>query len=112
MNVFQALPAFILGVVLSLLTIQSGSTLPSMLLHLLYNGALIGVALLPRLGYSSDDVPFQEIFNPVVTVLFSLSAVVLLARMGLRLAAKEAGPTPADLPHQVPLTTPGQPAVS
>ncbi|HLN28080.1 MAG TPA: ABC transporter permease subunit/CPBP intramembrane protease [Gemmataceae bacterium] len=112
MNVFQALPAFILGVVLSLLTIQSGSTLPAMLLHLLYNGALIGVALLPRLGYSGDDVPFQEIFNPVVTVLFSLSAVVLLARLGLRLSTKEAGPTPPDLPHQVPLATPGQPAVS
>jgi sodium transport system permease protein len=41
MNVFLFVPAFILGVVLGLLTVRSRSLLPAVLFHLLYNSVLI-----------------------------------------------------------------------
>jgi sodium transport system permease protein len=45
LNVFQLLPAFLLGVALALLAWRSGSTLPGMGLHLVHNGLLLVVAL-------------------------------------------------------------------
>lgn len=42
MNVFQFLPAFVLGVVLGLLTVRSKSLLPAMLFHFLHNSVLLG----------------------------------------------------------------------
>jgi sodium transport system permease protein len=92
MNVFQALPAFVLGVVLGVLTVQSASIVPSVILHLLYNGALIGVALLPRLGYTGENVPFQAVFHPGVTSIFTLLALMLLATLSHRLSKR---PLPA-----------------
>lgn len=41
LNVFQFLPALVLGTVLGLLTVKSGSILPAMLYHLLHNGVQI-----------------------------------------------------------------------
>ena len=78
MNVFQVLPAFLLGIVLALLTVWSGSILPGMLFHCLYNGMLIGVALLPRLGYTDERVFLQGIFNPSLTAAFTLLALAFL----------------------------------
>src|SRR5262249_115623 len=46
MNVFQLLPTFLLGAVLGLLTLRSGSLWPAMLFHLLHNGLLVGITYL------------------------------------------------------------------
>jgi sodium transport system permease protein len=45
LNVFQVLPAFLLGVALALLAWRCGSALPGMGLHLVHNGLLLAVAL-------------------------------------------------------------------
>src|SRR5438132_308956 len=78
MNVFQVIPAFILGIVLGLLAAWSNSVLPGMLFHLLYNGVLLGVALLPRFGYSDENVPLQVLFHPAMTAIFTLLALGFL----------------------------------
>lgn len=91
MNVFQALPTFILGVVLGMLAVRSGSVFPGMLFHLLYNGMLIGVPLLARFGYTDDSVPLQAFFDPAVASLFALLACTLLAKLGYRLSTCAVG---------------------
>ena len=61
-----------------------------MLFHLLYNGVLLGVALLPTLGYTSEAVPLQILFSPIVTAVLTLLALgflIMLARK-LQPAAK------------------------
>ncbi len=88
MNVFQVLPSFVLGVVLGLLTVRSGSILPGILYHLLHNGLLIVVVLLAQGGYTYEHVPFQAVFHPVVTVTFALLALALLAILGFRLSSR------------------------
>jgi sodium transport system permease protein len=97
MNVFQALPTFILGVVLSVLTVRSGSVFPGMLFHFLYNGMLIGVPVLARFGYTDENVPLPAVFHPGVTALFALLACALLAALGYRLSSCTAGLPAADL---------------
>jgi sodium transport system permease protein len=82
MNVFQAVPTFILGMVLGMLAVRSRSILPSMLFHLLYNGMIIGVPLLARFGYTDESVPLQAVFHPVVTAVFAALACTLLAALG------------------------------
>jgi sodium transport system permease protein len=47
MNVFQFLPHFVFGCVLALLVVRTGSVLPAMLFHLVYNTLLIAPTLLP-----------------------------------------------------------------
>src|SRR5262249_45655802 len=78
MNVFQVLPAFALGVALGLLAVWSGSVVPGMLFHFLYNMVLITVPLLPRFGYADETVPLQAFFHPLATVGFSVLAIVFL----------------------------------
>jgi hypothetical protein len=78
LNVFQVVPAFVLGVVLGLLAVRSGSIVPGMLFHLLYNGVLVGVPLLPKLGYTDEGVPLQILFHPVTTAVFAVLAVGFL----------------------------------
>ena len=53
LNVFQFLPAFLLGVVLGLVTVRSKSIVPAMFLHFLHNSLLlVAIHLLPRLRAS------------------------------------------------------------
>jgi sodium transport system permease protein len=107
MNVFQVLPAFILGIVLGLLAAWSGSVLPGMLFHLLYNGVLLGVALLPRFGYSDENVPLQVLFHPAVTAIFTLLALGFLLFLGRRITAPaNENQTRLQVPHCVPSPEP------
>jgi sodium transport system permease protein len=98
LNVFQALPAFVLGVVLGMLVVRSGSVLPAMLFHLLYNGLLVGVALLPQFGYSEEGLPTQSLHYPIVPSGFALLATVILVAIGRKLGERrtetELGGTP------------------
>ena len=52
MNVFQFLPAFVLGTVLGVLAVRSGSVLPAMVCHLCHNTLLISLAVLTGAGDS------------------------------------------------------------
>jgi len=88
MNVFQALPTFILGIVLGMLRVRSGSVFPGMLFHLLYNGMLVGVPLLAGFGYTDETLYLQQIFHPAVTVAFTLLACALLVALGHHLSAR------------------------
>ena len=54
MNVFQFLPHFVLGVVLGLLAVRSGSVSPPMLFRLVYNGLLIAPGLLGQTPGGSE----------------------------------------------------------
>jgi len=77
MNVFQLLPAFLLGIVLGLVTVRSKSLLPAMLLHFLHNAALlVAMQLLPSVrGQWPFAVPSLW---PVVIGVSALIAVGLL----------------------------------
>src|SRR5262249_52829413 len=58
MNVFQLLPAFLLGVVLGILVLRTRSILPGMAFHLMHRALVSSLAWLPglfeRLGYGGD----------------------------------------------------------
>jgi membrane protease YdiL (CAAX protease family) len=69
LNVFQFVPHFILGLALGSLVIKTGSVLPALVFHLVYNGLLIGPTLLPWL--------------PQPTLVWSLVAGTLLAGLWL-----------------------------
>lgn len=58
MNVFQFLPHFVFGVVLGLLVVRTGSVLPGVLFHLVYNTLLIAPMVLPsaRLTWPTEGV--------------------------------------------------------
>jgi sodium transport system permease protein len=59
LNVFQLLPAFLLGVVLGVLAVRTGSLLPGIIFHLIHNGLVIGLVRIQAwLGYNLDDFPW------------------------------------------------------
>jgi sodium transport system permease protein len=80
-NVFQFLPAFVLGMVLGLLAVRSGSVLPGMLFHLLHNGMLIGFVLLEAQGWSGEALPAGGIYRLVFVSLCALAALMVVARL-------------------------------
>ncbi|HLJ91809.1 MAG TPA: ABC transporter permease subunit/CPBP intramembrane protease [Gemmataceae bacterium] len=85
-NVFQAVPTFTLGVVLGILAVRSGSVIPGMLFHLVYNGMLIGVPLLGRFGYTDESLALQTFFHPAMAAAFALLACTVLMALGQRLS--------------------------
>jgi sodium transport system permease protein len=99
MNVFQLLPTFLLGAVLGLLTVRSGSLMPAMLFHLLHNGLLVGITHLHSVDtYGIEMAPDMVVFfRLTVTGLCTLLATLLLWRLSAleparaELEQKEAG---------------------
>jgi sodium transport system permease protein len=79
LNVFQALPALVLGIVLGILAVRSNSLLPGMLLHFLNNGAVIGIALLAQQNVSGEISTLQFVLHPIIAVPCTIGALVLLA---------------------------------
>jgi sodium transport system permease protein len=82
MNVFQFLPTFILGAILGLLTVRSGSIVPAVLFHLLHNGLLLGGVWLSRFT-GGAELSAREVLTVrfSVTGLCTLLAVLLLWRL-------------------------------
>lgn len=80
-NVFQFLPAFVLGAVLALVTLRSGSVVPAMLFHLLHNGLLVGLVVLQRAGFGGDGVAGGAALRPPVALGCALAAGWLLWRL-------------------------------
>jgi sodium transport system permease protein len=93
MNVFQLLPAFVLGAVLALLTLHSGSLVPAVVFHLLHNSLILGLALLPEFGYTHVEIPGEKFLRPAITLACLLLGAPLLWWLGHGLTA--AGPQPA-----------------
>jgi sodium transport system permease protein len=86
MNVFQILPTFILGVVLGVLTVRSGSILPAMLFHLLHNSLLVGRVMLPS---GMGEVNFKSGFFLYLHVTVLAFCTLLACLLFWRLAFKE-----------------------
>jgi sodium transport system permease protein len=85
MNVFQFVPNFLLGAVLGLLTVRSGSLWPAVLFHLLHNSLLVGGAWLQRLIPEVEVTPETiTMVRLTVTALCALLAGLLLWRLGFR----------------------------
>jgi sodium transport system permease protein len=94
MNVFQFLPTFLLGAILALVTIRSGSIWPAVLFHLLHNGLLVASVWLPQMVHDLE-ISVQSILflRLTVTGLATVLAAVLLWRLarGTPLPALESG---------------------
>jgi sodium transport system permease protein len=85
LNVFQILPAFLLGLALALLAYRCASTLPGMMLHLIHNGLLLAVALA---WSGTGDV--SAVFAVPTTALLVASALGTTALLWwLRLTPKK-----------------------
>ena len=102
MNVFQFVPHFVFGVVLGLLAVRSGSVLPAMLFHLVYNSLVIAPAVLPpeiAKDLSEWWVALGSNSSPLFRWLVSVGCTIL-AGAGLyavwRLGERPSTPGPAD----------------
>jgi sodium transport system permease protein len=81
-NVFQVLPAFLLGLVLGVLTLRTGSIVPGIILHVLYNGMLISLAwFVDRLGYQREEMGTLKLVWLVGSAVCTLLAGLLLWRL-------------------------------
>jgi sodium transport system permease protein len=80
-NVFQLIPAFVLGLVLGTLRLRTGSVLPGMLFHLLHNTLLLGLVLLDAHGFPRTDVAGQAVLRVALVALSSCLAILLFGRL-------------------------------
>jgi sodium transport system permease protein len=94
MNVFQFIPHFVVGAAMGLLVIRTGSVVPAMVCHLVFNMLVYGPIVYPEtfayLGYAN------EVVNAGDTVLIALSAVSLLAAAWLAYVIWRGVPPAAD----------------
>ena len=82
MNVFQFAPHFVFGIVLGVLVVRTGSVLPAILFHLVYNSLLFGPILFPEL--SGAFGPMAQSTPEVGPLRLGLSALgVVLVGSGL-----------------------------
>ena len=73
LNIYQVPTAFVVGIVLAVLTLFSGSIWPAVLLHLLHNGLALGVQL---------TMPAMSETVEVLVVLLPFLGVLLLSTVG------------------------------
>jgi membrane protease YdiL (CAAX protease family) len=84
MNVFQFVPHFVLGAVLGFLVVRTGSLLPGIVFHLIYNVLLLGPFCMPsvfgKLGYADESITHNYFLRVALAVTGALVvALVLLA---------------------------------
>jgi sodium transport system permease protein len=89
MNVFQVIPAFVLGVVLGVLAVRGQSVVPAIVLHLLYNGVLLGAALLPQFASGEQAWPAMTFLRPVLAAVCTALALLLVGALGVGLRARK-----------------------
>jgi sodium transport system permease protein len=80
-NVFQLLPAFLLGLVLGTLALRTGSILPGMLFHMLHNGLLVGLVMLEAQGLSESELPGRAVLRTALVALSACLAILLFRRV-------------------------------
>ena len=82
MNVFQFLQHFVVGVALGLLVIRTGSVLPAMLCHVIFNGLVFGPIVFPDafeyLGYANEELAAGSPLLISLAVACLIAAVTLL----------------------------------
>jgi sodium transport system permease protein len=81
-NVFQFLPAFVLGVVLALFTIRSRSVLPGIVFHCVHNSVIIIIVLAG--GVTPRDADVSIVVRLIAAGLALMMALGLLARLWIR----------------------------
>lgn len=79
MNVFQFVPHFLLGIVLGLLAVRTGSVLPPMLFRAVYNSLLIAPVMLGAGGNSSEP-SLAGAALAVACIVFVGAGILALAR--------------------------------
>jgi sodium transport system permease protein len=93
LNVFQFVPAFLLGVVLGLLATRSRSILPSILFHLVCNLLFLSPLLFPGLVAAAGDVlAAAPLLRSGVVAVCTVLAVAYLGLNGFRLWLGRASP--------------------
>jgi sodium transport system permease protein len=96
MNVFQFVPHFVFGVILGLLVVRSGSVLPAMVFHLVYNVLLLAPAVLPGVrGVLERLLPsgqgMAEPTLPRLAVALACAALACLALVAIGRRGRSAG---------------------
>jgi sodium transport system permease protein len=80
-NVFQFVPAFVLGVVLALFAVRTGSIVPGVVFHMLHNSLLLAVFWVERGPYGQEDVPGAAVVRSVVVGLCTVLSFIILWRI-------------------------------
>jgi hypothetical protein len=105
MNVFQFVPHFLLGAVLGFLVLRSGSLLPGILFHLIYNTLVMGPGLLPQefqyLGYADASFAAHYVLREVLA-----GGALLLAGAVLLAVARWTRPPAPETPSKLLISRP------
>jgi membrane protease YdiL (CAAX protease family) len=113
MNVFQFVPHFLFGAALGLLVLRTGSVLPAMLFHLVYNTLVIAPVLFPGAwqGLAAGESALEQ--HPLLRLAVIGGCTVLAAALlggilllGRRRAAPDHPAAPAPHPAPLPLAPP------
>jgi sodium transport system permease protein len=99
MNVFQAIPHFLVGVVLALLVTRTGSVATAMTFHLVWNVLLVVPRFLPNLLRPINDQLSQ---SPVLTWGAMMLCLILAVPMLLRLRPCDNEAAPRELDDSAP----------
>ncbi len=78
LNVFQFIPSLVLGVVLGILAVRSGSILPGILFHLIHNGLLIGLTYISGMDGMPESLPATAVTTFVIEALCLILAGLCL----------------------------------
>jgi sodium transport system permease protein len=78
LNVFQFIPSLVLGIVLGILAVRSGSILPGMLFHLIHNGLLIGLTYVSGMDGMPETLPATALTTFVIESLCLILAALCL----------------------------------
>jgi sodium transport system permease protein len=111
MNVFQFLPAFLLGLVLGLLATRTRSIWPGVLLHALQNflslSLLFVEPLLHLVGYENDSLSPTRWMQWAVCALCLPPALYMLWRLGTGMSADRVTATAEELTPPTPILVNG-----
>jgi sodium transport system permease protein len=89
MNVFQLVPHLLFGMILGILVVRTGSVLPGMLFHLVYNTLLLGPVIFPEaLGWLAS----ANLRSPPTLVNLVVLTTCAVVATGILLTMTRSGP--------------------
>ena len=109
MNVFQFLNHFALGIVLGLLVTRSGSLIPAIVFHFVYNTLVVGPEVFPGsftvFGYPEGSLEGFALARAILAIgciLLAGGLVTILSFLGVKptMDYPIPGQTPDDLPQE------------
>jgi sodium transport system permease protein len=92
MNVFQFAPHFLLGVVLALIALRTGSVAPAMVFHLVYNVCLIAPLVFPQAFGEANNPQFAMGASPVLRTGLAVGCALLAAGVLTAMMMRGKGP--------------------